>query len=415
MRKTSISKTNSRPIVPALVVGDDVAALNVIRSLGRHGIDVYVMGSNPSNYGAVSRYARFVLCENVSVEKKFVSNLLEISRQVGKNMVLFITSDLHVLFVSRNRELLKQYYEFVLPDHEVIETLMNKRNFYDFADRHGFCLPKTFFSEDRDDFEEVAPTIPYPCVAKALYHTRYWIDHVPPNKKVIKAESLVHLRQELTDLAALDQPLIFQEWIPGGDKQIYFCLAYLNRQGEPLALFTGRKLRQYPSLTGVTSLAESIRCQRLIEKTLKVLNAAGCKGLCSLEFKYNSTDSSFRITEPTVGRVDLQEGICTQAGLDLIFLAYEDALGISQSFRAHYQTGIKWINEPFELNAFLAHIRQSGNKVGEFFRPYQGRRSFALLAADDPIPFLLFLKWAGKRQLRYFAKVISLTKHFTKD
>jgi D-aspartate ligase len=410
MAKTLISKQNSGSIIPALVMGDDVAALNVIRSLGRNGIDVYVMGNNPNNYGAVSRYARFVFCKNVSVEKQVISKLLEISRQAGKNMVLFSTSDLHVMFVSRNRELLKQYYKFVLPDHEVIEMLMNKKDFHNFAERHGFPLPRTFFSENRHHFEEVAPTIPYPCVAKALYHTRYWINHVPPNKKVIKAESLPHLRQELIDLAALNQPLIFQEWIPGSDEQIYFCLAYVNEQGKPLGLFAGRKLRQYPPLTGVTSLAESIRHQKVIEETLRVLNAAGCKGLCSLEFKHNPTDCSFRITEPTVGRVDLQEGISTQTGLDLIFMAYQDALGISQPFRADYQTGIKWINEPFEFNSFLAHFRKSNRKIGEFFRPYKGRLSFALLAADDPIPFLFFLKWAGKRQLRYFTKIISTYK-----
>ena len=400
-------KSNTSAFVPALVMGDDVSALNVVRSLGRRGIDVYVMGSNASGYGAVSRYARFIFCEKLTEEDKVIPKLLEVSRQVGKKMVLICTSDLHVLFVSRNRKILRKSFEFVFPEHEVIERLMDKKKFYEFAKRRGFCLPKTFFSTNRSDLERIAQSIPYPCVVKPLYRTRYWSDHVPPNKKVIKASSPVHLKQELKDIGALDQPLILQEWIPGGDEEVYFCLAYLNRERKPLALFPGKKLRQYPSLTGVTSLAESIRHQELVEETLKLLNAAGCKGLCSVEFKYNSTDGSFRMTEPTVGRVDLQEGICTKAGLDIPFLAYQDALEFSKSVRTDYKTGIKWINEPFEFNAFLTQTKRSGAKVGDFFRPYQGRRSFALLAMDDPIPFLFFLKWIGKRGLHYLRNAAS--------
>jgi len=230
---------------------------------------------------------------------------------------------------------------------------------------------------------------------------------VPPYKKVIKANSPQDIRQQLEDLGALNQPIILQEWIPGGDEQVYFCLAYIDQEGTPLAFLTGRKLRQYPSLTGVTSLAETINHQQLVEITARLLSAAGCKGLCSVEFKYNAVDDSFKITEPTVGRVDLQEGISTKAGLDIPFIAYQDALGISQSTQTDYKKEVKWINEPFEFNAFLTQIRDGKNRISEFFRLYRGKCSFALLSADDPIPFFYFLKWAGKRSLRYLRTLLS--------
>jgi D-aspartate ligase len=390
---------------PALVIGVDVSALNVIRSLGGHGIEVYTMGRDTSDYGAASRYAKFVLCDDLTDEKKVISKLLEISRNLGRKMVLFCTSDLHVLHVSRNREVLKPFFEFVLPAHEVIETLMDKKNFNDFANRHGFSVPQTFFSKNSTDFQKVASSLPYPCVIKPLYRTIFWSLCVPPEKKVMKADSPQDLRQKLSDLRALDIPLIFQEWIPGGDQQVYFCLAYIDRYSKPLALLAGRKLRQYPSLTGVTSLAESIGNQKLTETTLKILSTAGCIGLCSVEYKYDTSDNSFRITEPTVGRVDLQEGISTHAGLDIPFIAYQDAIGVPQSAQIGYKTGVKWINEPFEFNSFLTDIRQNGHGMGSFFRSYKGHRSFALLSVDDPSPFLHFLIWSGKRGFRYLKRI----------
>ena len=407
IHKNLFSDRNNTEPLPALVIGVDMSALHVIRSLGRRGIKVYAMGSNPRNYGAVSRYSRFVLCENLYEEEKVVSKLQEIARHVGEKMVLFCTADLHVLYVSRNRDILHQYFEFVLPDQDVIETLMNKQYFNDFAKRQGFCVPQTFFSKDSRNFEKIEPNITYPCVAKPLYRTEYICRHVPPTKKVIKAFSSKELRQELENWGLLDKSLIIQEWIPGGDQQVYFCLAYLDRQGKPLALLSGRKLRQYPSLTGVTSIAESIDHQELAKITSKILTSAGCRGLCSVEFKYNAADNTFRITEPTVGRVDLQEGISTSAGVDIPFLAYQDALGIPQSVRTDYKKGIKWINESFEFNFLLIKLRQNKYRLGDFFRPYHGQRSFALLAADDPVPFMYFLILVCKRALYYVGEAVS--------
>lgn len=396
---------NKHERFPALVIGDDVSALNVIRSLGRRNIDVYAMGSNHLDYGAVSRYAKFLPCEDLTDEAKVIAGLQQISKNVGKRLVLFCTSDLHVLFVSRNREFLGQFFDFVMPDHEIIETLMDKKKFNEFANKYGFSVPKTVFFNKIKDFEGIASKISYPCVIKPLYRTAFWSKNVPADKKVIIADSPLQLIQKLSDLKVLDQPLILQEWVPGDDQQVYFCLAYIDRQGRPLALFTGKKLRQYPFLTGVTSLAESIKDGRVADTTLEVLKAAGCSGLCSVEFKFDVSDSTLKITEPTAGRVDLQEGISTHAGLDIPLIAYQDAIGISQSFQSDYKVGLKWINEPFEFNAFLARKRTAGNQVIPFFRQYRGKRSFALFAFDDPKPFIRFLIWVCKRGIHYLKKV----------
>ena len=390
--------------IPALVIGGDISALNVIRSLGRRGIKVYVMGSDAKEYGASSRYAKFIYCRKLTDEESVVSKMVEISKHFKNKMVAFCTSDLHVLFVSKNREILEKYYDFVLPEHRVIEILMNKKNFYDFATLHGYSVPETFFSNNRTDLETIVRSTSYPCVVKPLFRTRYWSDHVPPQKKVFKVDSAKHLEQELEKLGISDQPLILQKWIPGDDQQVYFCLAYINKKGKPLALLTGKKLRQYPLLTGVTSLAETIKDQKLSDLTVEILSKAECKGLCSVEFKWDNGDKSFKITEPTVGRVDLQEGISTQSGLDIPYFAYQDALEISQSEQMNYKVGIKWINEPFEFNFFLSRVKEHKNRKGNFFNAYRGPCSFALLSKDDPVPFLRFVFWTVKRGFRYLKK-----------
>ncbi len=388
---------------PAIVIGVDVSALNVVRSLGRRGVKVYAFGRDRHDYGAMSRYATFVPCDDLNNERRLVSTLLALSRNVGRRMVLICTSDLHVLHVSRNRDVLRESFAFVLPEHEVIETLMDKRRFSELARSSGFPVPVTLFSGSADELEKVAAQAPYPCIVKPLYRTAFWSQMVPPEKKVMKAESPRDLLDKIRTLKAEDQHLIIQEWIPGGDEEVYFGLAYLDRESRPLALLTGRKLRQYPSLTGVTSLAETIRNDDLANLTKYVLSSAGCAGLCSLECKYDAKEGIFQITEPTVGRVDLQEGISTPAGLDIPFIAYRDALGLSTLAHNNFREGLKWINEPFELNSFLSSSRNDAKGI-PFLRHYKGTRSYAVMAADDPAPFIRFMASAGKRGLRYLRK-----------
>lgn len=394
--------------VPALVMGVDVSALTVIRSLGRRRIPVFALGSNEQDYGAVSRYAKFVQCESLDDESKVISCLIGLSQRVGREMVLFCTADLHVIHVSKNREILKPLFRFVLPEHEVIETLMDKKKLADFARIAGFVVPKTFFSGHRSDLSYIIRTMTFPCVVKPLYHTDSWSRHIQNGRKVVRAESPVELMQKLEDMNVLHEPLIFQEWIQGGDSEVYFCLAYLDSEGKPLALLPGRKLRQYPTLVGNTSLAETIVDDKLVETAIKVLTTAGCKGLCSVEFKKNPSDGLLMMTEPTVGRVDLQEGIAVQAGLDLPFIAYQDATGLPVSFSDNYEVGRKWINEPLEMNYLLSHKNGTLSDLRSYMSIYKGRRSFALFATDDPKPFLRFLSWAGMRGLRYLKKLIPL-------
>lgn len=390
---------------PALVIGVDVSALNVVRGLGRKGIEVYVLGSNSRDYAAVSRFARFMFCSDLTNEFEFIASLRVASRKIGRKSVLICTSDLHVLYVSRNREVLSDDFIFVMPEHKVIEDLMDKKNLNDFACLHGFPVPMTYFSSNRKDLCEIAAKIPYPCVVKPLYRTVYWSQHVPPDKKVMKATSEKDLLNKLEEIGALDEQLILQEWIPGGDEEIYFCLAYIDRDGKPLALLPGRKLRQYPFLTGVTSMAESIVNSELAQLSFDILSTGGCVGLCSVEFKLDAAMGTFKMTEPTVGRVDLQEGVSISAGMNIPYIAYLDAVGMSPLPQTDYSPSVKWLNEPFEFNSYLAWNKSDGSS-GSFFKHYGGKRTYALLAKDDPMPFARFLVQAGKRSIRFMKRFI---------
>ena len=116
------------------------------------------------------------------------------------------------------------------------------------------------------------------------------------------AERVLHLRELFDCIYPIHQDLIIQEYMPGEDSQLYWGVTYLNAQGKPLAVWTGRKLRQYPRGFGTATLAESRRDPWIAQAAVSILQAMGHRGYGVVEFKKDRRDGSFKITEPTGGR-----------------------------------------------------------------------------------------------------------------
>jgi predicted ATP-grasp superfamily ATP-dependent carboligase len=372
----------------AVVIGLGINALSIVRSLGRRGINVIAIGSNFSDYAANSRYCKKLYCPNLS-EFILIETLAKIGSSFKDKAVLFCTTDQSVLLVSQWRDHLTPYYSFVYPTDKIIKTLMSKQLCFDFSLRNQFAVPNTHFFSNIRDFENLLNRFNFPCVLKPDIRDDRWEGTV--GEKVLYLASKHDFLQLSQRLGNANQPVILQEWIEGEDNRVYFCLAYIDRKGQPLGVITGRKIRQYPPGTGSTSLAETISEPTLTSEAIRFFKKSGCKGLCSVEFKRSSRDNRLYITEPTIGRTDLQEGLASSAGLDLTYIAYLDAIGCAISSYVVFRKGIKWVNEPSEVYYLQNHLKKNLTNCIDFLSSYAGRRSFALYATDDIGPFLRFV------------------------
>ena len=383
---TNINK--NRPT--AVVIGLSINALSIIRSLGRKSINVIAISSNLSAYAAKSRYCRVVYCEQLNGEI-LIKKLKDVGSSLGQKGILFCTSDLSVLTVSEHQTELEQYYNFVMPSKEITEKLMSKKLFHEFALNNGFNVPQTFFTCNQEDVERVGHKISYPCIIKPEYRDKYWETNVSLIDKILYAESKDEYFTFFKKFKISNVPLIVQEWIEGTDRDVYYCLTYINRNHEPLAVFTGKKIRQFPVLTGSTAFAESIKEPYIADESIRLLKTAGCIGICSVEFKHCKKDNVYKITEPTVGRTDTQEGSSINAGIDIPYIAYLDALGQNPEPLNHFSEGIKWINEPEDYNSIRSYLSNNNITIKELISSYKGKRTYALKALDDPLPFLAFI------------------------
>jgi len=383
-------RLKNRNYPPAVVIGLNAASLSIIRSLGRKGIRVIGLYENLSHCCSKSKYLSEKLYQKPLSDEPLIDRLLkEVVPTLRESAVLFCATDESVLTISEHQHQLRPHFQFILPNYEVIRTQISKKKFHEFASSNSFPVPNSFFTNGIDDTKKIADEISFPCIVKPEYKDSSWHTKLP-NKKVLYADSKEDLLLQIEHYRIEDRPLIIQEWIPGDDSDLYFCLLYLNQKAEPLAVFTGKKLRQHPHLAGTLSVAESIWVPEIADLSVRLLRAAGCVGFCSVEFKFSRADGKFYVIEPTVGRPDSQEGFCVSTGLDIPYMAYREALGENCTNLGDFTRGMKWIDEELAYYTIQEYFRKT-LKLSDLRSLFKGKRAYSLWAKDDPFPALSFI------------------------
>lgn len=311
--------------VPAVVVGGTLNSLGVIRSLAPAGVPVYVLDTNRRCPAAWSRYGRFR--HTPSLENGDLIDTLEaLSRKLNARPVLILTTDAGVTAVSAARQRVQARYRVSLPVPQMVDALVDKGRFHDFATRERFPIPRGLCITGKDDVPQIR-TLTAPFIIK-------------PSNKVLVLKGIVEraVRADTTAEAEAiaarmlqDAPrLIVQEWVEGLDSEIFFTLFACDRQGRVLGLFAGRKVACSPPAVGNTAicLAAPEVADELNAQTLRFIETTAYRGLGSLEFKRDARSGQFVIIEPTVGRTDWQEEIATLCGVNLPLLAYRSELGL---------------------------------------------------------------------------------------
>lgn len=311
-------------MIPVVVAGGNLNGLGVLRSLAREHIPAYLMAMTRDCPAAWSRHARFVRAPRLKGEE-FVDSLVRLAIGLKCRPVLMLTQDASVLTVSAHRRTLEPFYQIELPDAPIVERLSDKLSFDELAARENFPVPRSCAVRSAADLRQLDALLP-PVILKPADKGR-----APSGaaERAVRADTLDRARAIATEMLADVSALIVQEWIDGPDSEIYFTFFCVTRDGEPVGLFSGRKLQSNPPAVGSTAICISAPdyAEVLEQETRLFLQRVPYRGLGSLEFKRDVRTGRLLMVEPTVGRTDWQEEIATLCGINLPAIAYWHALG----------------------------------------------------------------------------------------
>ncbi|MET3287788.1 UNVERIFIED_CONTAM: putative ATP-grasp superfamily ATP-dependent carboligase [Brevibacillus sp. OAP136] len=114
-------------------------------------------------------------------------------------------------------------------------------------------------------------------------------------------------------------------------------MAYRNKQGKILNEWTGKKLSQYPNHFGVFSSASNQSDQTVLEQGRKLVETMNLFGICEPEFKYDSRDGTYKLTEVNL-RSMMWNRMGNLSGVNLQYTQYLDAIGQATERQQQDQT-----------------------------------------------------------------------------
>jgi predicted ATP-grasp superfamily ATP-dependent carboligase len=385
------SSRKQKTLPHAVVAGlDDYPGLQAARLLAKRGVKVIGVARHPHLF-----FCRTNACEKIlyfdTEAEEFIEGLVALGKRFDQKAVLFPSTDLCVLRVSRNREALAPYYHLALPRPEVVEKLMNKLSFLEYALAEKLPIPKTFLLRSRAEATAAANELQFPCILKPPMKTAAWEKHTTIKAyKLASAEEFLRVYDQCRDWAEV---LIAQEWIPGPDSNLYSCNCYFNANAQPLVTFTARKLRQWPPETGSTSLGEECRNSVVLNAALDLFKKERWHGLGYLEMKRDDRNGKHYIIEPNIGRPTGRSALAEASGVELLYTMYCDNAGLplpenrTQKFR-----GVKWMCVLEDLRSARTYWQRGELTFGQWRRSVAGKKTYADFSWSDPMPFVADVK-----------------------
>jgi D-aspartate ligase len=360
--------------MPTAVVADAgwVNGLAAIRSLGRAGAPVIAVDHRRGALGFHSRFADARLCPDpVADERAYVGFLRALGDELDAPAPVFPTHDEHLNAIARGREELGDRFLYPFPAWDVLGPIQSKRRQVERASELGIPIPETR-NEPTDE-------LGYPVLVKPSDPTGF---RRAFRRQAFRCATRLEL-DEAFERARPYDPLV-QELIPGGDDALYTLGSYLDREGEALAVFSGRKLRQTPPSVGTCRVGEAVWVDTVVEQGLALLRGLDFHGLSQVEFKRDPRDGRYKLIEVNP-RLFQWHGLAAACGADLPRVAYFDLLGTPLPAARSNGASKRW-----------AITLMRGTRPALVRPPYVD----AILALDDPRPAVAQVAGLVRRRRR---------------
>jgi len=387
----------ARTQTPVVVLySGNATGIGLLRSLGRHGVPLWALDPNPDSVVLRSRYAHGSTCADTHYDEEgFLRDLIAVGRQLPQRALLLPSNDDYVDMLPRHRDALEEWFILQQPSPARMEALADKEQQFRAAWRAGVDTPKTAFIASPADVSAAADEVPFPAILKPSIPLAF---RRRTGAKVIT----VRTRDDLSAAYERAQEfgtLLLQEFVPGGDDELYNYGSYLNAESQPLAQFTRLKIRQHPRTFGEIRFGESVWVPEVADAGLKLLQELHYHGISGVEFKRDPRDGRYKLMEVNARSTIISHTLAPYVGVDIPYVAYRDAVG-RPIITSRQRDGVRWIQCSTDIPDSLAEMSRGELSPWEWLRSLPGTRVDGILALDDPVPGLLDLERALWRPIR---------------
>jgi predicted ATP-grasp superfamily ATP-dependent carboligase len=365
------------------------SALAITRSLGRRpGIAVLTADTTQRALAGASRFSsRYLQCPSPHDDTEAFLDWLAQTVEQEAVSHLFPATEVSSYTCLMHRERLGAC-KLPFAELETVQRLADKCRLISLAQELGIPHPRSRRVEDPQgvDPDEIGP---YPLILKPCY-SQIWEAGAWLSSSVHIAHSPEEFRQLTgTQPYLRNHPFLVQEFVPGAGAGVFA----LYREGEAVAFFAHKRLREKPPSGGVSVLSESAPLDpRLLDLARRLLDHARWHGVAMVEFRVTPAGQPYLMEVNPRFWGSLQLAI--DCGIDFPFLLFELSEGRHPRVAAEYRSGrrLRWLLG--DLDSLYLCLRDRNRYAARdklarmlaFLRPGFGSTWHEVNRIDDPGP-----------------------------
>ncbi len=364
-----------------LVIGVSTQiGLEIIRSLGKEGVEVYAAGPGKHQLGFYSKYTKKKFLLPFSPEERFIDELLQILKSNSEIKYLIAISERNLTVLNKYREELENYVRLLFPPQEILDYALDRRKTLEVAQKLGIPIPETVFLDRFEDIEK-AKNLPFPVITKPAARD---FKHPAQNELDFRIKYFDHYENLKEHIAFFKD----SGWFP----MIQTCchgeevgFAIIMARGKPVTCFQYWNQHLSPVQGGVPILRESIPIDPEIkEYSITLLKGIGWEGVAEIDYIRDHRDGRYKLLEIN-GRFWGGTPLPSKAGLPFPWLLYRALAKGEDFYTEDYQVGIRCCLLGGEISRFLEILRSPSNTFG--FSKIQATTEFLKLFLDPSTKF----------------------------
>jgi predicted ATP-grasp superfamily ATP-dependent carboligase len=386
--------------------GEQRAALALVRSLAAAGHGVHVCGSRRRTLAGASRHARGYrsVPDPLHEPDAFADAVAELCTEWSLDLVIPVAEPAVLALLPHRERLLPARIPF--PGLGAFLRVTDKERVLAAAAECGIAVPRQWVLRGPGGIAGLAGELAFPVVLKPARSVGE-AGGERVKLGVTYAASHADLRGRVEALPAAAFPLLLQQRVNGPGIGVFL----LVWEGETVAAFSHRRIREKPPSGGVSVYRESIEADPdLVARARRLLEALGWWGVAMVEFKLDTATGTPYLMEIN-GRFWGSLQLAVDAGVDFPRLLVECALGDRPAPVTRYRAGVRsrwWWGDVDHLLLRLRKSREAlalppgaprrSRVLREFLTLWRPGDRGEVFRLSDPMPaFREILDWLRRR------------------
>lgn len=294
-----------------VIMGSDINAYYMARCCHEaYNKKAHLIAKEPMNFTSMSNILTIEYHNNLWNKDIFIKSVNDYAdKNKDKKLILIPSNDFYVRLINENKKDLANNYVYHTISIKLLDRLLVKDKFYtEFADS-GLDFPKTYIYDCKNKKSIKKKDINgfmYPIIIKPGDGINYYKHKFIGQAKVYKVNTFEDLCNTINDISnsGYDGNLVIQEFIPGGDDQLFDSIFYCDKNHKvKLVSFAQIGLQEHTS-TGVGNCTllingynEHGNYDGQIEKMKAFLEKQKYSGFAEFDLKYDTRDQKYKVFE----------------------------------------------------------------------------------------------------------------------